>query len=92
MSYSRQSPPYDRQPRAQSGGRGIALLIVDLGARMGWVVSITSRLLYPRERTGTHCTGGCVTPRAGLDVCKKSRQYRDSIPRTVLCVASRHTD
>ena len=28
--------------------------------------------LYPRERLGTHCTGGRVGPRAGLD--------RDSIP------------
>jgi hypothetical protein len=23
--------------------------------------------LYPRERPGTHCTGGWVGPRAGLD-------------------------
>ena len=29
--------------------------------------------LYPRERPGTHCTGGCVGPRAGLDRCGKSR-------------------
>jgi hypothetical protein len=28
---------------------------------------------YPRERPGTHCTGGCVGPRAGLDRCGKSR-------------------
>jgi len=27
--------------------------------------------LYPRERPGTHCTGGWVGPRAGLDnLCK----------------------
>ena len=25
--------------------------------------------LYPRERPGTHCTGGWVGPRAGLDRC-----------------------
>jgi hypothetical protein len=36
---------------------------------------------YPRERPGTHCTGGWVGPRDGLDVCKKSRPHRDSIPR-----------
>jgi hypothetical protein len=24
-------------------------------------------VLYPRERAGTHCTGGWVGPRAGLD-------------------------
>ena len=28
--------------------------------------------LYPRERPGTHCTGGWVGPRAGLDMCGKS--------------------
>ena len=27
---------------------------------MGWVVSSTPRPLYPRERPGTHCTGGWV--------------------------------
>ena len=29
--------------------------------------------LYPRERPGTHCTGGWVGHRAGLDRCGKSR-------------------
>jgi hypothetical protein len=29
--------------------------------------------LYPRERPGTHCTGGWVGPRAGLNRCGKSR-------------------
>jgi len=28
---------------------------------------------YPRERPVTHCTGGWVGPRAGLDWCGKSR-------------------
>ena len=28
---------------------------------------------YPRERTGTNYTGGCVGLRAGLDWCGKSR-------------------
>ena len=35
---------------------------------------------YPRERPGTHCTGGWVGFRAGLDRCGKSRPHRDSIP------------
>ena len=35
---------------------------------------------YPRERPGTHCTGGWVGLRAGLDRCGKSRLHRDSIP------------
>ena len=29
--------------------------------------------LYPRERPGTHCTGGWVGPRASQDRCGKSR-------------------
>jgi hypothetical protein len=28
----------------------------------GWVVSTTSRTLYPREITGTHCTAGWGGP------------------------------
>jgi hypothetical protein len=30
--------------------------------RWGWVVSTTARPLYPREISGTHCTGGWVDP------------------------------
>jgi hypothetical protein len=51
----------------------MALLFHDLDARRGWVVSTTPRPLDPRERPGTNCTGGWVDPRAGLDVCEKSR-------------------
>jgi hypothetical protein len=72
--------PYNRPPRAQNGSRGIALLILDLGARRGWLVSTMPRPLYPRERPGTHCTGGWVGPRAGLDVWEKSSPHQDSIP------------
>jgi hypothetical protein len=50
------------------------LPFLNLGARRGWVVSTTPRPLYPRERPDTHCTKGCVGPRAGLDVCEKSRR------------------
>jgi len=32
--------------------------------------------LYPRERPGTHFTGGSVGLRAGLDRCGKSRPHR----------------
>jgi hypothetical protein len=65
--------PRNRPEGPGGGGRGIALLLLDLGARRGWVVSTTPRPLYPRERPGTHCTGGWVGPTAGLDVCEKSR-------------------
>jgi hypothetical protein len=34
----------------QRGNKGIALLILNLGARWRWVVNATSRPLYPRER------------------------------------------
>ena len=36
--------------------------------------------LPPGKRPGTHCVGGWVGPRAGLDGCGKSRLHRDSIP------------
>jgi hypothetical protein len=47
----------------------LVLLILGLGTRWGWVVSVTPRPRFtPGERTpGTHCTGDCVGPRAGLD-------------------------
>ena len=35
--------------------------------------------IYPRERPGTHFTGGWMSPRAGLDGRKISSQW-DSIP------------
>jgi hypothetical protein len=49
---------------------------------------------YPQERPGTHCTGGWVGPRAGLDGCGNSRSpdrparsqslYRLSYPAHIL--------
>jgi hypothetical protein len=41
------------------------------------MVSTTPQPLYPREVPGTHCAGGWVGPRAGLDVCEISRPHRD---------------
>ena len=48
--------------------------------------------IYPRERPGTHCTGGWVGLRAGLDRCGKSRPPPGFDPRTVQPVASLYTD
>jgi hypothetical protein len=48
--------------------------------------------VYFRERPGTHCTGGCVGPRAGLERCGKSRPQSGFDLRTVQPVASRYTD
>jgi hypothetical protein len=81
-----------RTELAQKVGRGIALLFLDLDARRGWVVSTTPQPLYPRERPGTHCTGGWVGHRVGLDVCEKSHPPPGFDPRTVQPVASRYTD
>ena len=53
---------------AQSVGRGIAVLFHDRGTRRG--VSgqqYAPAALYPRERPGTHFTGGWVSSKAGLD-------------------------
>ena len=53
---------------AQRVGTGITLLFHDRGTRRRWVVSSTPRPQFtPREWAGTHCTGGWVGPRAGLD-------------------------
>jgi hypothetical protein len=41
----------------------------NLGARLGGVVNAMPQPLHPRERLGTHCTGGWVGPKAGLDAC-----------------------
>jgi hypothetical protein len=48
--------------------------------------------LYPRERPGTHCTGGWVGPWAGLARCGKSRPPPGFDPRTVQPVANCYTD
>jgi len=36
--------------------------------------------LPPRKRPGTHCPGGWVGPRAGLNRSGESRPHRDSTP------------
>jgi hypothetical protein len=50
-----------------------------------------SAALYPQERPGTHCTGGWVGSRAGLDRCGISPPP-DFDHRTVQPVAIRYTD
>ena len=65
---------------AQSVGRVIALLFHDRGTRR----SVSGQqhapaVIYPRERAGTHCTGGQVGPSAGLEG-RKISPHRDSIP------------
>jgi hypothetical protein len=77
--FMKKKSPYNRPSRTWKRSRVIALHIFNLGARRGWVVNTTPRLFYLRERPGTHCAGGWVGPRTGLDVCEKSCPHRYSI-------------
>ena len=45
----------------------------------GWLTTRPGRFT-PRKRPGSYFIWGCVGPRAGLDVCGKSRPNRDLIP------------
>jgi len=66
---------------AHRGSRGIALLFLDHGTRRGVRGQRHApAALHPRERPGTHCTGGWMGPRVGLNRCGKSRLHRDSTP------------
>jgi hypothetical protein len=59
---------------------GIAQLFLNLALEGGvWSASRPGRL-YPRERPGTHCTGGWVGPGASLDRCGKSCPTRIRSP------------
>jgi hypothetical protein len=55
--------------KALGGEEVYLLLILDLGTRWWWGVSVTPWPRFsPGERIpGTYCTGGWVGPRAGLD-------------------------
>ena len=66
---------------AHRGSSGIALSFLDQGTRRGEWSAPRPALSLPRERPGTHCRGGWVDPRGGLDRCGKSRLRRGSIPR-----------
>jgi len=66
---------------AHRGSRGIALLFYDQRHEKG--VSgqrHAPAALYSQERPGTHCTGGWVGPRAGLDRYGNFHSHPDSIP------------
>jgi hypothetical protein len=51
----------------------LALLMLKLDASWGWVVSDSTRYLYPWERAGTHCAGSWVGSTAGLNSCVEER-------------------
>ena len=78
--YYRQVSPFHR-PRRPLGRVEIQLyFIFDLGTRRGEGSASRPGRSLPRERPGTHCTGGWVGLRAGLNRCGKYRLHRDSIP------------
>ena len=53
------------RPRRPRGGVDVWLYsFLNLSARWGWVVNATPRPLYPRERPGTLCRGGWVSPQS----------------------------
>ena len=47
---------------------------------------------YPRERPGTHCTGGWLGPKGRSGQVRKISPLPGFDPRTVQPVASRYTD
>jgi hypothetical protein len=47
---------------------------------MRWVVKVTPRLLYPRQRLSTQSKGGWEDHGVRLEGCEKSRLHRDLIP------------
>jgi len=80
--------PLEQATKDHRGSRRIAVLL-NLGARWGWVVNATHRPLYSQERLATRMLGGPqgrsvlvwkISPPLGFD------------PRTVQPVASRYTD
>jgi hypothetical protein len=50
----------------------------NLGVRWGLWLRPRSGRLPPRKRPSTHCTGGWINPRDGLDGCGKARPHVDS--------------
>ena len=72
----------EQSMRVHRGSRGVAIILFLQPRRyMWWVVNATVRPLYPWEIPGTHCTGGWLGLRAGLDGFGKSHPHWDSIPR-----------
>jgi hypothetical protein len=81
--------------KAHWGSGGIVPRILDLGTRWRWVISFTSRSLYPQGKTpGTHWIGSWVGSTAGMDAVVRRKipsPYRDSNPPIIQPVAQRYT-
>ena len=68
--------------QAQRGSRAIALLILNLGARGGWVSNATPWPLYPQERGRYPQYSKGVGPRAGTDISGEQNMSYPSWFRT----------
>ena len=79
QKYTKVNFTLEKATKTQNGENVYFYSLFKLCARWGWLVNDTPRSLDPRERPGTHCIGGWVDPRAGMDGCAKSRPHRDSI-------------
>jgi hypothetical protein len=65
----------EQATKAERGIRGIVLISPNLGAKWGVGGQHHAlEALSPGKGAGNHCTVGWVGPRAGLDLCGKSRR------------------
>jgi hypothetical protein len=74
----------EQATKVHKGSRSIVLLFLYLGARWGWVVNATPRPFYPRGWPCSHCIGGWVGPRAGLEGCGKSLPPEPTSPSPMM--------
>jgi hypothetical protein len=65
--------------KSQSGSTDIALLLLTSVIDGVRGLRHAPAALPPEKRPGKHCTEGWICPRAGVDVCGKSRPNRNSI-------------
>ena len=79
----------EQATKAQTRSRGITILSLTSALDRD---KATPRPLYPQERPGTHCIGGWVGPRAGLEGCGKIFAPWGIEPRTLQTMASRYVD
>jgi hypothetical protein len=80
------------RPEGPEGGRGIALLFLDLGARRERVVSATHRPLYPPVKTRYPLYRRLGGPQRRSGRVRKISPPPGFDPRTVQPAASRYTD
>jgi len=79
----------DQATKTQRRSRGIALLFLEPAYYMSMGgQNHAPTALPPGKRPGTHCTGSCVGPTDGLDMCGKSRPTGIRSPYRPACSES----